>query len=64
MQVDHTWNKMQTLGEYIDDTEDFLNIELDAKRNFLLRLDLMLTAGTACLGLVTAITGEERARRW
>lgn len=26
MQVDNSWNKLQTLTEYIDDTEDFINM--------------------------------------
>lgn len=57
MILDNTWNKLQTLTEYIDDTEDFINIELDSHRNQLIRLDLLLTSFTACMGLVTAITG-------
>lgn len=57
MQVDNTWNKLQTLTEYIDDTEDYINIQLDSQRNQLIRLDLMLTSFTASMGLITAITG-------
>ena len=57
MQVDNTWNKLQTLTEYIDDTEDFVNLQLDSHRNQLIKLDLVLTTGTSCLGLITAITG-------
>jgi magnesium transporter len=57
MQVDNTWNKLQTLTEYIDDTEDFINIELDSHRNQLIRLDLVLTTFAASVGLITAITG-------
>lgn len=30
-------------GEYIDDTEDYINIELDYSRNRLLRLEIMIT---------------------
>jgi hypothetical protein len=32
-------------GEYIDDTEDYINIELDYSRNRLLRLEIMITVG-------------------
>ncbi|KAL4856218.1 Magnesium transporter MRS2-7 [Chlorella vulgaris] len=57
MQIDNTYNKLQTLCEYIDDTEDYINIELDSHRNSLIRLDLVLTAFSASVALVTAITG-------
>jgi len=56
MQVDNTWNKLQTLTEYIDDTEDYINIQLDSQRNQLIRLDLILTSMTASMALITAIT--------
>lgn len=56
MQVDNAWNKLQTLAEYIDDTEDFIAIELDSHRNQLIRLDLLLTSFTASTALITAIT--------
>jgi magnesium transporter len=55
--LDNTWNKLQTLTEYIDDTEDFINIKLDSQRNQLIRLDLVLTSFTASVALITAITG-------
>ncbi|KAL4428790.1 hypothetical protein ABPG77_005228 [Micractinium sp. CCAP 211/92] len=57
MQIDNTFNKLQTLCEYIDDTEDYINIELDSHRNSLIRLDLVLTSFSASVALVTAITG-------
>ncbi|PSC75097.1 magnesium transporter MRS2-7 isoform B [Micractinium conductrix] len=57
MQIDNTYNKLQTLCEYIDDTEDYINIELDSHRNALIRLDLVLTSFSASVALVTAITG-------
>ncbi|KDD72467.1 hypothetical protein H632_c3305p0, partial [Helicosporidium sp. ATCC 50920] len=56
MQLDNTFNKLQTLCEYIDDTEDYINIELDSHRNELIRLDLVLTALTASVALITAVT--------
>jgi magnesium transporter len=56
MMVDNTCNKLQTLAEYIDDTEDFINIELDSHRNQLIRLDLVLTSATASIALITAVT--------
>jgi len=56
MQSDNTWNKLQTLTEYIDDTEDYINIQLDSQRNQLIRLDLILSSMTASVALITAIT--------
>jgi magnesium transporter len=56
MMVDNTCSKLQTLAEYIDDTEDFINIELDSHRNQLIRLDLVLTSATASIALITAVT--------
>jgi len=56
MRLDNTWNRLQTLTEYVDDTEDFINIELDSHRNQLIRLDIVLTCFTACMGLITAVT--------
>ena len=55
--LDNTYNKLQTLDEYIDDTDDFIQITLDASRNQLIKLDLLLTAFTASMGLITAISG-------
>ncbi len=36
-------------GEYIDDTEDLINIQLDYSRNKLIRFELLLTTGTFAL---------------
>lgn len=38
MQLDNTLNRLQTLCEYIDDTEDYINIEQDKHRNQLLQV--------------------------
>lgn len=48
---------LQTLNEYIKDTEDMVSIKLDTHRNALITVDLVITAFTACLAIVTAITG-------
>ena len=56
LQADNTWNKLQTLTEYIDDTEDYVNIQLDSQRNQLIRLDLILTCLSASIALITAVT--------
>ena len=33
MNLDNTYNKLQTLSEYIDDTEDYVRFEIDTQRN-------------------------------
>ncbi|WCJ23922.1 Magnesium transporter MRS2-2 [Euphorbia peplus] len=57
MQIDSTLNKLTTLREYIDDTEDYINIQLDNHRNQLIQLELFLTSGTVCLSIYSLIAG-------
>lgn len=57
MSFDNTWNRLQAVGEFIDDTEDYVNITLDSHRNQLIQVDLLLTAASFCVGLVTLIAG-------
>lgn len=55
MQIDNTYNKLQTLMEYIDDAEDYINIELDSHRNQIIQLDLVLTTATTAVSMIAAI---------
>ncbi|XP_050203950.1 magnesium transporter MRS2-I-like [Mercurialis annua] len=67
MQIDGTLNKLTTLREYIDDTEDYINIQLDNHRNQLIQLELFLCSGTVCLSvysLVAAIFGMNLKYTW
>ncbi|XP_002517021.2 magnesium transporter MRS2-2 isoform X1 [Ricinus communis] len=57
MQIDSTLNKLTTLREYIDDTEDYINIQLDNHRNQLIQLELFLSAGTVCLSFYSLVAG-------
>ncbi|KAK1322680.1 Magnesium transporter MRS2-1 [Acorus calamus] len=60
--IDSTLNKLTSLKEYIDDTEDFINIQLDNVRNQLIQFELLLTTGTfviAIFGVVAGIFGIE-----
>lgn len=45
------------LNEFIDDTEDYINIELDNQRNILLTMQLMLTTATFVVGCYTVVVG-------
>ncbi|XP_014495127.1 magnesium transporter MRS2-I isoform X2 [Vigna radiata var. radiata] len=69
MQIDGTLNKLATLREYIDDTEDYINIQhnnslqhvthgctqLDNHRNQLIQLELFISAGTVCMSLYSLV---------
>ncbi|XP_049348198.1 magnesium transporter MRS2-I-like [Solanum verrucosum] len=67
VQIESTMNKLTTLREYIDDTEDYINIQLDNHRNQLIQLELFLSSGTVCLtvySLVAAILGMNIPVPW
>ncbi|KAM6586057.1 hypothetical protein CsatB_013059 [Cannabis sativa] len=54
------YSSMFQLKEYIDDTEDFINIQLDNVRNQLIQFELLLTTATfvvAIFGVVAGIFG-------
>jgi magnesium transporter len=57
MHVDNTYNRLQTLNEYIQDTEDLVNLKLDQHRNQLIGIDLVLTAFSSSLAIMTAVAG-------
>lgn len=45
------------LREYVDDTEDYINIMLDDKQNHLLQMGVMLTTATVVVSAFVALTG-------
>ncbi|WCJ18392.1 Magnesium transporter MRS2-4 [Euphorbia peplus] len=55
MQLDGTRNKILSVREYIDDTEDYVNIQLDNQRNELIQLQLTLTIASFAIALNTLI---------
>ncbi|GMH16419.1 hypothetical protein Nepgr_018260 [Nepenthes gracilis] len=57
VQIDGTLNKLTTLREYVDDTEDYINIMLDDKQNHLLQMGVMLTTATLLLSAFVVVTG-------
>ncbi|WVZ85672.1 hypothetical protein U9M48_032567 [Paspalum notatum var. saurae] len=57
VQVDGTLNKLTTLREYVDDTEDYINIMLDDKQNQLLQMGIMLSTGTLVISCAITVTG-------
>lgn len=61
MYIDNSYDKLISLDEYIKDTEEFIDIDLDWNRNRLIKLEIMLTAATfaiAPFNLVAGILGE------
>ncbi|KAL3336554.1 hypothetical protein AABB24_029282 [Solanum stoloniferum] len=58
--VDSALNKLSSLKEYIDDTEDLINIKLANVQNQLIQFELLLTAATfvaTIFAMVTAVFG-------
>lgn len=61
MLVNGLTDKLKSIDEYITDTEEYINIELDSSRNRLIRLEILLTAATFALApfnLLAGILGE------
>lgn len=57
VQIDGTLNKLSTLREYVDDTEDYINIMLDDKQNHLLQMGVMLTTATLVVSAFVVVAG-------
>lgn len=57
MQLDGTRNKILSVREYIDDTEDYVNIQLDNQRNELIQLQLTLTIASFAIAFETLVAG-------
>ncbi|KFK31826.1 hypothetical protein AALP_AA6G163500 [Arabis alpina] len=57
VQIDGTLNKLSILREYVDDTEDYINIMLDDKQNQLLQMGVMLTTATLVINAYIAVAG-------
>ncbi|XP_057721805.1 magnesium transporter MRS2-I-like isoform X3 [Arachis stenosperma] len=54
-QIEGTLNKLNTLREYIDDTEDYINIQLDSHRNQLIQVVMLggMVSASLFLSIVT-----------
>ncbi|KAH9295971.1 hypothetical protein KI387_039559 [Taxus chinensis] len=57
VQIDGTLNKLSALREYVDDTEDYINIMLDDKQNHLLQMGVMLTTATLVISAAVVVAG-------
>ncbi|KAF6136878.1 hypothetical protein GIB67_018917 [Kingdonia uniflora] len=57
VQIEGTVNNLSTLREYVDDTEDYINIMLDDKQNHLLQMGVMLTTATLVVSAFVVVAG-------
>eukprot|EP00850_Spirogloea_muscicola_P006236 SM000029S10531 [mRNA] locus=s29:647963:650499:- [translate_table: standard] len=57
VQIEGTLNKLSTLREYVDDTQDYIEIMLDDKQNHLLQMNVLLTTATLVITMFVVITG-------
>ncbi|KAK9750657.1 hypothetical protein RND81_02G211300 [Saponaria officinalis] len=55
--IDHTLSKLSSLKEYIDDTEDLINIKLANIQNQLIQFELLLTAATFVATIFAVVAG-------
>lgn len=55
--VDQTLSNLSSLKEYIDDTEDLINIKLGTVQNQLIQFELLLTAATFVATIFAVVTG-------
>ncbi|KAF8411774.1 hypothetical protein HHK36_004333 [Tetracentron sinense] len=56
-QIEGTLNKLSTMREYVDDTEDYVNIMLDDKQNQLLQMGVVLSTATLVLNCGIVVAG-------
>ncbi|CAL5013851.1 unnamed protein product [Urochloa decumbens] len=57
VQIDGTLNKLSTVREYVEDTEDYINIMLDDKQNQLLQMGVVLSTATLMITCAIVVTG-------
>ncbi|KAI3984084.1 hypothetical protein MKX01_035211 [Papaver californicum] len=56
-QIEGTLNKLSTMREYIDDTEDYINIMLGDKQNQLLQMGVLLSTANLLLNAGIVVVG-------
>ena len=55
MHLEHDLSKLQALEDFIQDTEDLVNVKLDQKRNVLISADVILMSNNVALGLMNTV---------
>ncbi|PIA47395.1 hypothetical protein AQUCO_01400218v1 [Aquilegia coerulea] len=56
-QIEGTLNKLSTMREYVDDTEDYINIMLDDKQNQLLQMGVLLSTANLLINAGIVVVG-------
>lgn len=67
VQIDETVNRLNRVREYIESTNDYIDIQLDSRRNKLIQLEVWVSAATVCMAiysLVAAIFGMNIPYSW
>ena len=62
MNLDNTYNKLQTLNEYIDDTEDYVRFEIDTQRNRFIEVDPLPSLATVLRHNYHCVGDQENER--
>ncbi|KAJ1397281.1 magnesium transporter 2 [Sesbania bispinosa] len=57
VQIGGTLNKLSTLKEYVDDTEDYINITLDDKQNQILQTGVKVGTASVLVNAFVVVTG-------
>ncbi|GKE34463.1 magnesium transporter MRS2-3-like protein [Tanacetum coccineum] len=57
VQINGTLNKLTTLKEYVDDTDDYIKIMQDAKQNHLMQMNVILATATLVVSAFVALSG-------
>jgi hypothetical protein len=55
MHLEHDLSKLQALEDFIQDTEDLVNVKLDQKRNVLISADVILMSNNVALGFMNTV---------
>ncbi len=56
-QIDHCYNRLVVLRQVIEDTEDYVNIDLDSKRNKILEFNVLVGLAALAHGLASTVYG-------
>ncbi len=57
MAVDAVASRLAAVSEYVDDTEDLVNLSLDYSRNRLLKIEVRITIATVCIAIYACVAG-------
>ncbi|DBA67446.1 TPA: hypothetical protein ACH3X2_001730 [Trebouxia sp. C0005] len=56
IQMDNTFNRLETMNQYISDTEEYIDLEINNFRNNLIRTRMILNAGNLVMAMVFVVS--------